>query len=291
MATILVTGSKGQLGSELIDLSQEYSKHQFFFTDVDELDILDKKTLKDFISGFQPDYVVNCAAYTAVDKAETEFELALKVNFEAVKNLAQICKANNTKLIHVSTDYVFDGKQSIPYIETDKTNAVSAYGKSKLKGEKTILTTKELEAIIIRTSWLYSSYGNNFVKTISKYAKERNELNIVFDQIGCPTFAGDLAKSILEIIEFSAKNEFKKGIYHFSNEGVCSWYDFTKEIVKMSKIDCKINPIRTSQYPSPAVRPAYSVFDKSKIKSTFKIEIPFWKDSLKKCLTILNNSN
>ena len=287
MATILVTGSKGQLGSELIELSQEYSKHQFFFTDVDELDILDKKTLKDFISGFQPDYVINCAAYTAVDKAETEFELAVKVNFEAVKNLAQICKANNTKLIHVSTDYVFDGKQSIPYIETDKTNAVSAYGKSKLKGEKTILATKDLDAIIIRTSWLYSSYGNNFVKTISKYAKERNELSIVFDQIGCPTFAGDLAKSILEIIEFSEKNEFKKGIYHFSNEGVCSWYDFTKEIVKMSKIDCKINPIRTSQYPTPAVRPAYSVFDKSKIKSTFKITVPFWKDSLKKCLTIL----
>lgn len=288
MAIILVTGSKGQLGSELMELSQYFSKHQFFFTDVGELDILDKKMLKDFISGFQPDYVVNCAAFTAVDKAEMEYEMALKVNFEAVRNLAQVCKANNTKLIHISTDYVFDGKQSTPYIETDKVNPVSAYGKSKLKGEKTILSTKELNAIIIRTSWLYSSYGNNFVKTISKYAREREQLNIVFDQIGCPTFAGDLASAIMEIIEYSEEKAFEKGIYHFSNEGVCSWYDFTKEIVKMSKIDCQINPIRTSRYPTPASRPAYSVFDKSKIKSTFKIEVPFWKDSLKKCLTILS---
>ncbi|HBF88667.1 MAG TPA: dTDP-4-dehydrorhamnose reductase [Bacteroidales bacterium] len=286
MAKILVTGAKGQLGNELFEISKKNKNHQFFYTDIDDLDILDKEMVKEFISGLKPNYLINCAAYTAVDKAEQEQELAEKVNFEAVKNISSVCKYQNVRLIHISTDYVFDGTSCVPYVENTKVNPISVYGKTKLKGEKAVLASSDsLEAIIIRTSWLYSSFGNNFVKTILKYGKERNELKVVFDQIGTPTYARDLAKAIIEIIDYSEnKNEFKKGIYNFSNEGVCSWYDFANEIVSFAKIDCIIKPIRTIEYPTAAIRPAYSVLDKSKIKSSFNIEIPYWKNSLKDCL-------
>lgn len=284
MAKILITGSKGQLGSDLSELSTKYKEFEFFYTDANDLDITNKSDLKEFVTGLQPDYIINCAAYTAVDKAETETELANAVNYEAVKNIARICKYQKVKLIHISTDYVFDGTACVPYTEKDRVNPVSAYGKSKLKGEKAVLASDALDVMIIRTSWLYSSHGHNFVKTILKYGKERGELKVVFDQIGSPTYARDLAKAILDIIEYSEKNEFKKGIYHFSNEGVCSWYDFAKEIIALEKIKCNVTPIRTIEYPTPAVRPSYSVFDKKKIKATFNIDIPYWKDSLKDCL-------
>ncbi len=286
MINILVTGSNGQLGNEIRFFANQYPDYHFVFTDVAELDITEYQQIDSFFKENNFNFVINCAAYTAVDKAEQEIEIARYINVNAVKYLSQIAKKHHAFLIHVSTDYVFNGKNHKPYSEEDVICPTSAYGKTKAEGETEVRNYAE-KAIIIRTSWLYSSYGNNFVKTILKYGKERGKLNVVFDQIGTPTYAADLAKAILEIIpQLHSKSTIDT--YHFSNEGVSSWYDFAKEIVELSSIDCIINPIETKDYPLPAPRPHFSVLDKSKIKKEFHIDIPYWKDSLKKCLKLLN---
>jgi dTDP-4-dehydrorhamnose reductase len=281
MINILVTGSKGQLGSELREISSKY-QYKFFFTDRESLDISDTYSISKFIEFHSINTIINCAAYTAVDRAEDDELNADKINHLAVKNLAQIAKDKNLQLIHVSTDYVFNGENFKPYTEDDITNPNSIYGKSKLDGENAMCEINPNNSIIIRTSWVYSSFGSNFVKTMLRLGKERDSLGVIFDQVGTPTYARDLAKVILDIIP-KIQNS-KLTIYNYSNEGVISWYDFSKEIMKMAKIDCQINPIETSQYPTPAKRPYYSLLNKSKIKEKFNLVIPYWKDSLDKCL-------
>lgn len=287
MKSILVTGAKGQLGSELKEIINlnPISDCSFVFTDIDTLDITDKIAIENFVNENNIELIVNCAAYTAVDKAETETDNATVINSIAPAYLAETAIKHKARLIHISTDYVFDGTGNIPYKEDDETNPRSAYGLTKQGGELAIMNILS-ESIIIRTSWLYSTYGNNFVKTILKYGKERGTLDVVTDQIGTPTYAFDLAKVIIKIIEsfYSGITDFKPGIYHYTNEGVCSWYDFAKEILAMSGIACIVNPIETKDYPLPAKRPSYSILNKSKIKSTFNISIPYWKDSLRECL-------
>ena len=283
MENILVTGSNGQLGNELKDLFNngfvEINKiAEISFTDVDSLDLTDQSNLKKYIQDNSFDFVINCAAYTDVGKAESEKELAFKINADCVNNIVSSIK-KEAKFIHVSTDYVFDGNSYIPYTEEMPINPQSVYGESKEKGEKYAL--KFDQSIVIRTSWLYSSFGNNFAKTIHKLCKEKDELNVIFDQIGTPTYANDLAKAIFQIVEQSiTKNYFVPGIYHYSNEGVCSWYDFAKAIVEKANSNCKVNPIESKDYPSPVKRPFYSVLNKHKIKSTYNIEIPHWIDGL-----------
>lgn len=284
MINILVTGSNGQLGSEIKELSSQYP-YKFFFTDRNKLDISDPHTVTEFIESNNINTIINCAAYTAVDKAESDAKMADKINHLAVKHLAQISKEKNIKLIHISTDYVFDGKAHMPYCEDDQTNPNSVYGQTKLDGEKAMIEINPTNSIILRTSWVYSSVGNNFVKTMLRLGKEKEQLGVIFDQIGTPTYAKDLAQTILEILP-KIKNK-KVEIYNYTNEGVLSWYDFAKEIMKMAKIDCKINPIETFQYPTPAQRPHYSLQNKSKIKKDFNITIPYWKDGLDECLRIL----
>lgn len=282
MINILITGSNGQLGSELRKRESLFNNASVDFTDVAELDITNKESLNNYCIGKKYNYIINCAAYTAVDKAETETELATKINVTAVANLASIASEMNACLIHLSTDYVFDGRGHLPYKEEDNISPQSAYGKTKAHGEAEALKYKN--TIVIRTSWLYSSFGNNFVKTISKLAGEREELKVIFDQIGTPTFAGDLAETIASIVNFQQLNGYKYGIYHYSNEGVCSWYDFALEIAELTNAKARILPIETKDYPSPSQRPYYSVLNKSKIKTTFEISIPHWKQSLKVCL-------
>lgn len=288
MINILVTGSNGQLGNEIRQLTTQFSNCSFVFTDVGELDISDIEAINKFPGIHYFDCIINCAAYTAVDKAETDQEKAMLINAVAPGNLAEIAGKIDALLVHVSTDYVFDGTNHQPYKETDEPCPVSVYAKSKFEGENEIIK-KASKALIIRTSWLYSTFGHNFIKTIMKYGKERGKLNVVYDQIGAPTYAADLAKTILEIIP---KVLDKKGvtIYHYSNEGVTSWYDFAKAIVEFSKIECEINPIETKDYPLPAQRPFYSVFAKDKIKADFGITIPYWRDSLQKCIMKLNQN-
>jgi len=288
MLNILVTGSNGQVGSELKKLSSEY-EYNFFFTTRDELDITNKEALEYFLEDNNINTIVNCAAYTAVDKAEDESELADKINHKAVKKLANLAQEKNIKLVHISTDYVFDGKNFKPYCEAFQTNPTSVYGQTKLDGELEMQKINPKNSLIIRTSWVYSSFGGNFVKTMLKLGRDRDELGVIFDQVGTPTYAKDLAKAILDILP-NIKNE-KVEIYNYSNEGVLSWYDFAKEIMKMAKIDCKINPIETFQYPTPAKRPHFSLLNKSKIKKEFDISIPFWKDSLDECLRTLGERN
>ena len=285
---ILVTGSNGQLGSEIKEISKNYP-YKFFFTGKNEIDITKKEDISSFIKKNNINLIINCAAYTAVDRAEEEKELADLINHRAVKYLAEIAKEKDMILIHISTDYVFDGKNYKPYIETDKTNPQNIYGFTKLKGEEAFIN-EEIKGVIIRTSWVYSSFGNNFVKTMLRL-KDKNELNVIFDQIGTPTYARDLANTILEIINnnLNKLETQKTQIYHYSNEGVCSWYDFAKAIFDIKGIDITINPIETKDYPTPAIRPNYSLLNKTKIKDTFNIEIPYWKDSLKKCLERLDN--
>lgn len=278
---ILIAGSNGQLGSEIKELHSLYP-YSFIFTDKNKLDITDTQKIEQICKKEHITHIVNCAAYTAVDKAESEKELADNINHKAVENLAQICKKLDIVLVHISTDYVFDGTSCKPYMEKDKVKPKSVYGKTKLKGEEALLQINPKNSIIIRTSWVYSFYGNNFVKTMLKLGRERDELGVIYDQIGSPTYAKDLAKHILDII-LSIKNEGVE-IYNYSNEGVLSWYDFAKEIMKMAKLPCKINPIETKDYPTPAPRPHYSVLNKSKIKSIFDIEVPYWKDGLEDCL-------
>ena len=278
---ILVTGSNGQVGSEIKELSSNYN-YNFFFTTRDDIDITSKESIKEFCQTNSINVIINCAAYTAVDKAQSDIENADLVNRKAVKKLSIVAKELNIKLIHISTDYVFDGKNFKPYVEEFQTNPQSIYGKTKLDGENEIRDINPLNSIIIRTSWVYSYYGNNFVKTMLRLGKEKEELGVIFDQIGTPTYAKDLAKIILDIVP-QIDNQ-KVEIYNYSNEGVLSWYDFAKEIMKMAKLNCKINPIETYQYPTPAKRPHFSLLNKNKIKSTFNIEIPYWKDGLDDCL-------
>ena len=284
MTNILVTGSNGQLGSEIRELSSQY-KYNFFFTDRSSLDITNSIEVKNFIDSNNINTIINCAAYTAVDKAEEDEVNADKINHLAVKHLAQIAKEKNIKLIHVSTDYVFDGENFKPYTEDDTTNPNGIYGSTKLDGEKAMQDINPLNSIIIRTSWVYSSFGNNFVKTMLRLGKERDSLGVIFDQVGTPTYARDLARTILEIIPNINNKQVE--IYNYSNEGVLSWYDFAKEIMRMAKIDCCINPIETKEYPTPAKRAHYSLLNKSKIKKEFNLTIPFWKDSLDECLKVM----
>ncbi len=279
---ILVTGQNGQLGNELKVLSENYANYDYVFTDVAELDITNEEKVNEFFITYKPAICINAAAYTAVDKAETERELALKINAWAVGNLAENCKKINTKFIHISTDYVFDGTASSPYAEDDTVNPVNFYGESKLKGEQ-IALEKNPSTVIIRTSWVYSFFGNNFVKTMLRLMKERESISVVNDQFGSPTYAADLAGAVMKITTLS---EDKDGIYHFSNEGVISWFDFAAAIKNLAGLSCDTKPIDTSAYPTPAKRPAYSAMNKEKIKSTFGIELKDWKDSLQQCLRL-----
>jgi dTDP-4-dehydrorhamnose reductase len=275
---ILVTGGNGQLGSELKELAQAYSNYHFIFTDVENLDICDHKVVTNFIDKNNINIIVNCAAYTAVDKAEEQFELADKINHLAVANFAQIARDKNIQLVHISTDYVFDGTNHKPYTEKDTPNPQSVYGQTKLDGELAMQRINPQNSLIIRTSWVYSKFGKNFVKTMLRLGKERDELSIVADQIGTPTHAADLAKAILTILP-KIKNEAVE-IFHYSNEGVCSWYDFAKAIFEIEDLNLKLKPIETFQYRTQAERPHYSVLSKAKIKETFQLELPFWKESL-----------
>lgn len=282
---ILITGANGQLGSEIKSLTKKYPHWQFLFTDIDELNITDENEVKIYFQQHQPGFVINCAAYTAVDKAESDAETAEKINALAPKLLAKYSKITGSKLIHISTDYVFDGEGFVPYTEEDKVNPTGIYGKTKLQGEINCFEENS-DSLVIRTSWLYSTFGNNFVKTMLRLAGERDKLNVVFDQVGTPTNAADLAGAILSIIQISEKDneKFVPGIYHYSNEGVASWYDFAKAIFEIAEINCTVSPVLSDQFPTPAKRPNYSVLNKSKIKNTFNIIIPYWTESLKVCL-------
>jgi len=285
MKQILVTGANGQLGQEIRKLSGNYPEYTFFFTDVDELDITKIVHIEDFLKQRSIDIILNCAAYNLVDGAEKESETAFLINSIAVKYLAQLARKNNAFFIHISSDYVFDGMSNVPYVESDPPNPLSAYAKSKYEGETQIINTLE-NGIIFRTSWLYSAFGNNFVKTILKHSKEKKQLNVVCDQIGTPTYSEDLATAIMHFIpRYKEINGVE--IFHYSNEGTASWYDFAKAIVELSEDDCIVKPVETKDYPLPAHRPFYSVMNKSKIKAFLNIEIPYWRDSLKRCLNNL----
>lgn len=281
---ILVTGANGQLGNEMRALSAENQQHTYFFTDVQELDICNEQAVRAFVAGNQIDVIVNCAAYTAVDKAEDNAELCDMLNHIAPGYLAAAAEACGAAMIQVSTDYVFDGTAHVPYTEDVPTCPASVYGSTKLAGEQKVMELCS-RAMIIRTAWLYSIYGNNFVKTMIRLGREREALGVVFDQIGTPTYANDLARAI-----FAAINQgIVPGIYHFSNEGVCSWYDFTVAIHRMAGItSCKVSPLHTDEYPAKAPRPQYSVLDKTKIKKTFGIDIRHWEKSLAECIEKLN---
>ncbi|WP_406683477.1 dTDP-4-dehydrorhamnose reductase [Seonamhaeicola sp. MEBiC1930] len=282
MNNILITGSNGQLGSELKEFAKSNSAYNFHFFGREALDITNHAAVENFVKEADISIIINCAAHTAVDKAESDIEMATKLNHFAVENFAKIAKDNKVKLIHISTDYVFDGTNHMPYVESDNTNPQGVYGRTKLAGEQAIQRLNPKNSIIIRTSWVYSSFGNNFVKTMIRLANERNELGVIVDQIGTPTYAKNLAQGILEIIP-KLENENVE-VYHFSNMGACSWYDFAKTIFNLKEIDIKVNAIETSQYPTAAKRPFYSVLNKNKIKDKFQIEIPYWKDALKDCL-------
>ena len=282
---ILITGAYGQLGSELKEIENQFPNYHFLFTDVDTLDITSEIAVETYFNKNQPDLIINCAAFTAVDKAEIDHKIARKINAFAPKILGKFSLQVGAKLLHISTDYVFDGNANQPYSETDSVNPQTVYGKTKLDGELNCLNENP-NSVVIRTSWLYSEFGNNFVKTMLRLGKERDSLNVVFDQVGTPTYAADLAQTILSIIQISEKDpaNFVPGIYHYSNEGVASWYDFSKAIFEISEVECTINPVLSSQFPTPAKRPNFSVLNKSKIRNIFSIEIPYWRDSLKICL-------
>lgn len=288
MPNVLVTGSSGQLGSEIKELVQGDldlgfgTDFYFYFTDSKTLDITNHEKARKYIEKNSIKVIINCAAYTAVDKAESDEVNADAINHLAVNNLAKIAKEFGIKLIHISTDYVFDGNNFKPYAEDNITNPQGVYGRTKLEGEKAMLEINPKNSIIMRTSWVYSSYGANFVKTMLRLAKEKSELSVVFDQVGSPTYARDLARVVLDILS-KIENDGVE-IYHYSNEGVCSWYDFAKEIMRMAKLTCMINPIETTEYPTPAKRPHYSLLNKAKIKKDFGIAVPYWKDSLDTCL-------
>ena len=283
MKNILITGANGQLGNEMRALSVEHPEYTYFFTDVEELNICNEQAVMDYVENHQIHVVVNCAAYTAVDNAEDNVEFCTKLNADAVGYLAKAAEANRAEFIQISTDYVFDGTAHIPYQETEPTCPNSVYGRTKLEGEQNALLFCT-RSMVIRTAWLYSTFGNNFVKTMIRLGKERDSLGVIFDQIGTPTYARDLARAIFAAISQGVV----PGVYHFSNEGVCSWYDFTKAIHRLAGITtCKVKPLHTEEYPTKAKRPHYSVLDKTKIKETYHIEIPYWMDSLQGCIAEL----
>ena len=278
---ILVTGSNGQLGNEMRVLSVARPNHQYFFTDVEELDITDKTAVSSFVAAHAIDLIVNCAAYTNVDKAEEDEATALKINAEALGVLG----AQGVRVIHVSTDYVFSGDEHLPCRETDPVAPRTAYGRTKYEGEKILLAVCP-EAVILRTAWLYSTFGNNFVKTMIRLGREKEQLGVVFDQIGTPTYAADLAEAIFTVIESPV---WRPGVYHFTNEGVCSWYDFTLAIHELAGIkNCQVRPILSEEYQYKTPRPHYSVLDKSKFKKTYNVAIPHWMDGLKRCVKRLD---
>jgi len=289
---ILITGANGQLGSEIRALKDEYPLMEFEFTDVGELDITDPVAIEHMLSSDSFDAIVNCAAYTAVDKAESDREVASRINALAPKLMAEAARKHGLALVHVSTDYVFDGTAYMPYTEELVPCPNSVYGETKRDGELAIQKACD-DYVIIRTSWLYSEYGNNFVKTMLRLGAERDELGVIFDQIGTPTYAGDLAKAILDILAKKEAGEVKdvSGIYHYSNEGVCSWHDFATEIFRQQGMACRVKPIETVEYPTPAKRPHYSVMNKKKIKGTFGIEIQHWTEALSECLKRLTAEN
>lgn len=279
---ILITGSQGQLGRSIKKLAgKNGTTGMFRFIDIDDLDLTDGNSVRSFVSGNKIDFVVNCAAYTAVDRAETEAEQATRVNSSAPGYLAGICREYDVPMIHISTDFIFDGKKHTPYNETDDPRPLSVYGNTKLDGEKEVIKRASTFAII-RTSWLYSEYGKNFVRTMLDLSRNRKELGVVYDQVGTPTYAGDLAAAVLRAIPRVHKG--MKEIFHYSNEGVASWYDFAKAVFDMTGTDIELKPIETADYPTPAKRPAYSVMNKAKFKKYFKTEIPYWRDSLGVCL-------
>ena len=280
---ILITGCNGQLGNEMQLLEKVNPQHQYFNTDVAQLDITNPEAIEDFVNNNAIDIIVNCAAFTAVDKAESSQELCHLLNAKAPEYLAAAVAKRDGYLVQVSTDYVFDGTNHTPYTEDEATCPNSVYGSTKLEGEKLAMAACA-NTMIIRTAWLYSTFGNNFVKTMIRLGQEKPELGVIFDQIGTPTYAGDLAAAIMAAIN----NGIVPGIYHFSNEGVISWYDFTKAIHRIAGItSCHVKPLHTTEYPTPAARPHYSVLDKTKIKQTYGIEIPYWEESLEKCVAKL----
>ena len=283
--TILVTGANGQLGRSIQVLDKQYPSLIFTYVDIKELNLCDAQAVECFFEKNAFDIIINCAAYTAVDKAESESDLADAINHLAVKQLAKIAKQKDSQLIHISTDYVFNGNHFTPYLETDTVDPQSVYGVTKLNGEQAFQEIAP-KGIIIRTSWVYSEFGNNFVKTMLRLGQEKSSLSIIFDQVGTPTYAGDLAKAILDIVQSDAiqSTHASDSIYHYTNEGVCSWYDFAQHIFAMNQIDCQTQPIETKDYPTAAQRPFYSVLNKAKIKTEFKLSIPYWQDSLHLCL-------
>jgi dTDP-4-dehydrorhamnose reductase len=284
---ILVTGKNGQLGKSIHRLvTNNEQADDFVFVGREELDLSNENNIARYFEGNAFDIIINCAAYTAVDKAEEEVVLANQINHLAVSQLAQIAKNQQAKLIHISTDYVFDGESDKPYIETDETNPINVYGRTKLAGERALKEIMPTDAIIIRTSWVYSEYGNNFVKTMLRLGKQRDELSVVSDQIGSPTYATDLANAILDTVQNKALKEVgqETQVYHYSNAGEISWYEFAKEIFKLADIQCSVSPITTEQYPAPAKRPKNTLMNKDKIVETFNIELASWNSSLMKCL-------
>ncbi len=283
--SILVTGANGQLGSELKKLSTAYAQYLFTFLNRDEFPLDDAERIKNYLKSNQFDFLINCAAYTAVDKAESEKDLAYQINATAVGVLAAACRDNNIKFLHISTDYVFDGNATTPYKVDDITNPQTVYGVSKLEGER-LAMSENSDAIIIRTSWVYSSIGNNFVKTMLRLFQEKDEISVVNDQMGSPTYAGDLAEVIMKLV---SSVQWYEGVYHYSNEGIVSWYDFAIAIKKLTGSNCKINPIPTSAYPTPAKRPAWSVLEKRKIQQHYGIQFRKWEESLDDCLKEIKN--
>ena len=289
MSSILVTGAKGQLGSDLQAISKRYPDNDFIFTDVDELNILNPELLDFFFDKYKITHCINCAAFTAVDLAESESEQARRINVEGPELIAKACRKHNSALIHISTDFVFDGKKRDPYLEDDDPSPLGVYGKTKYEGEKKVLEHHD-GSIIVRASWLYSAYGSNFVKTMIRLGNEKDEISVVNDQVGSPTYARDLATAIMVVTGRLDKGKSElSGIYHYSNQGVTSWYDFAKEVIRLMEISCEVIPIATAEYPTPAERPGYSVLDSSKIKRTFNVEIRPWQDSLKDCLGVIRN--
>jgi dTDP-4-dehydrorhamnose reductase len=287
MPVILITGAGGQLGNEIRVVSKNFYGYDFIFTDADTLDITNAEETTAFIVKNRPDWIINCAAYNLVDKAESEPDAAMLVNATAVKNITDAIKGSECRFIHVSTDYVYGGVSNVPCNELSPVNPISAYGRSKLAGEKYALVHHG--SMVIRTSWLYSSFGSNFLKTILRHAKEKESLRVVFDQAGTPTYAADLAEAIMHIVSSVIRNHFalNAGIYNYSNEGVCSWYDFATAIVSEAGLKCRIEPCLTKDYPTAAIRPSYSVMDKTKIKETYDLSIPHWSVSLIKCMKLL----
>ncbi|PNE25566.1 dTDP-4-dehydrorhamnose reductase [Tannerella sp. oral taxon 808] len=285
---VFVTGSRGQLGDAIRRRIDRFPAYTFTLTDIDELDLCDKKAVLDFVRRGRYAYIINCAAYTAVDRAESDAESCMRINRDAVGHLATAAREVSARIIHISTDYVFDGRATRPYREDDPTSPTSVYGRTKLAGEQILLRELPTDAVILRTAWLYSEVGNNFVKTMLRLGAERPEIRVVNDQLGSPTYAGDLAEAVLRVLTAPT---FHPGIYHYTDDGVCSWYDFARHILRVAHPTCIIRPIPTADYPTPAARPAYSVLDKTRIRQAYGVSIPRWQDSLDRCLQHLLSNN